>query len=521
MDAVRSLRYPRTVTEVRSLLGLFNQFRDCVPGYALRVQALTQLTRSKPSVGASSGNGPRPRNITMTVEAAEEFRAMQDYLLSPSMLVVFRHGWRTFVYTDASLGTPTTPGGLGAVITQLNASDGKEYVCAFASAGLTPAQRNYPLVRLEALAFLFVLSKFYHWLEMTEFTWRTDARAHKYITDNKLSPNQALARYFVGLQAFRFRIEWISGLKLIADPLSRMVVVDSGVAGDVALTTKSLVFGNDTGHRLLGSSDLPVAPAACALFTVGALDVPLSAAIPCCTMVLTLLPPAEVEALISSEELPLTALPTPPDVLDVDPALEVGNVHMFLDPCYSSKDRYKLRALTFLRAHFTSGALPSDALLAHWVRWLAMRLVYDDSGATWKVEHALKLKVLERPSDMLAVLRELHDGFGHRAMLAVYHHFCPAIGSLLRQRSLSSISMVVPLARGSPLLINLRFLGTRSNPATFLAIGLSTTLVPFPRIPEPVIFMSLLQWIGCHAGPRLRQSTTLMLTRVVNFFILK
>ena len=273
---------------------------------------------------------------------------------------------------------------------------------------------------------------------MTEFPWRTDAGAHKYITDNKLSPNQALARYFIGLQAFRFRMEWIPGLKLIADPLSRMVVVDSGVAGDVTLTTKSLVFGNDMGHRLLGSSDLPAAPAACALFTVGALDVPLSAAIPCCTMVLTLLPPAEVEALISLEQLPLTALPTPPDVLDVDPALEVGNVHTFLDPCYSSKDRYKLRALPFLRAHFTSGALPCDPLLAHWVRWLAKRLVYDDSSAIWKVEHALKLKVLERPSDMLAVLRELHDGFGHRAMPAVYHHlrlryWVPAAAKVIKQ----------------------------------------------------------------------------------------
>ena len=75
----------------------------------------------------------------MTVEAAEEFRTMQEYLLSPAELVVFRHGWPTFVYTDASLGTPSTPGGLGAVITQLY-PDGKEYVCAFASAGLTPAQ---------------------------------------------------------------------------------------------------------------------------------------------------------------------------------------------------------------------------------------------------------------------------------------------------------------------------------------------------------------------------------------------
>ena len=41
VDAVCSLRYPRTITKVRSLLGLFNQFRDQVLGYALRVQALT------------------------------------------------------------------------------------------------------------------------------------------------------------------------------------------------------------------------------------------------------------------------------------------------------------------------------------------------------------------------------------------------------------------------------------------------------------------------------------------------
>ena len=106
-------------------------------------------------------------------------------------------------------------------------------------------------MRLEALAFIFVLSKFYDWLETNKFIWRTDARAHKYIMDNKFSPNQVLARYFVGLQGFRFKVEWISGLKTIADPLSRMVVVGDGssdlgaIDGElnpVALTTKSLVF---------------------------------------------------------------------------------------------------------------------------------------------------------------------------------------------------------------------------------------------------------------------------------------
>ena len=43
--AVAALRPPHTITEVRAVLGLFNQFRDRIPGYALRVQALTSLTR--------------------------------------------------------------------------------------------------------------------------------------------------------------------------------------------------------------------------------------------------------------------------------------------------------------------------------------------------------------------------------------------------------------------------------------------------------------------------------------------
>ena len=152
------------MTEVRSLLGLFNQFRDQVPSYTLRVQALTQLTRQRPSVSPLSGllpqllsgfpaepssdsapeSGPRRRAatrgpITMTVEAAEEFNAMQKYLLSRAVFPVFRHGWKTFVYSDASLGTPSTPEGLGVVIIQINPDDRKEYVCAFASAGLTAA----------------------------------------------------------------------------------------------------------------------------------------------------------------------------------------------------------------------------------------------------------------------------------------------------------------------------------------------------------------------------------------------
>lgn len=442
VDAVRALRFPRTVTEVRSLLGLFNQFRDRGPGYALRVSALTQLTRSKQSVSPvhDKGTGTAlPRGITMTVEAVEEFKAMQDYLLSPAVLVVFRHGWRTFLYTDASLGTTSAPGGLGAVITQLNPEDGKEYVCAFASAGLTAAQRNYPPVRLEALAFVFVLGKYYDWLEMNEFTWRTDARAHKYITDSRLSPNQALARYFLGVQAFRFNVEWIPGLRMIADPLSRMVVVPD--IGGEALSSKSLVFGSDIAARF----DAPgqQSSSACALFTWSLSNFPPEVGEPsrCLTKVDSALPPVVVQGLLTAP-LPLSALSaagdSTPDASEAShDATEVGNIHTFNNPIYSWKDRVKLRALPHVRAFLESGLLPADSTLSRWVKWLAKRFTLD-SGVIWKVERALKLKVLESPEAILVILKELHDGFGHRALPGVYHHFqlrywIPAAAKVIKQ----------------------------------------------------------------------------------------
>lgn len=80
IDAVHSLRYPRSLMEVRSVLGLFNQFRDFVPGNVLRVQALTQLTRQSPKepllaadASEASDDSRSPRRsvtcgpITMTV----------------------------------------------------------------------------------------------------------------------------------------------------------------------------------------------------------------------------------------------------------------------------------------------------------------------------------------------------------------------------------------------------------------------------------------------------------------------
>ena len=464
--AVAALRPPRTLSEVRSILGLFNQFRDRIPGYALRVQALTHLTRLPKKDAPGAGKRSGSTRITMTVEALEELESIKAFLTSPAVLVVFQPSRKTYVYSDASLGSlqpgSSMPGGLGGIVTQIDPADGREYVCAFASAGLTPAMRNYPTIRLEALAFVFMLSKFYDWLEGVSFVWRTDAKAHKYIVDNRHSPNPALNRYFIGLQAFRFTVEWIAGLRMIADAFSRMVVVADGeVALDVKSEIANLVFGTAPSR----GASAPVAGSS-ALFTWCMSSFPTDVGPParCLTMVTSHLCQEVMAALVTapvvapgSDELgdelladvplPLTSLPAPPlspaeaifSPDAVPPDIEIGNPHTFRDPIYSAKDRAKLAALPHVRKFLADGYTPPDVSVARWVKWLARQMKIDN-GMLWKVDKSgtLKLQVLDSPGDLLQVLKQLHDGLWHRGLASVYNHFrlrywTPCASKVIRQ----------------------------------------------------------------------------------------
>jgi len=90
----------------------------------MRVPNLIGLTRIK-------------GRLTLSLEAIAEFDHLKECLRSPAVLRCFQPGRKTFVYTDASVGHHDTAGGLGAVITQV--IDGYKYVCAYASATLSPA----------------------------------------------------------------------------------------------------------------------------------------------------------------------------------------------------------------------------------------------------------------------------------------------------------------------------------------------------------------------------------------------
>ena len=102
--------------------------------------------------------------------------------------------------------------------------------------------------------------------------WRTDCRAHQYLKEAKESPNQTIARYALTLADYNFTVEWIpgvkmpgpaithrvqcgrqiqyntiQGVKMIADPLSRMVLLP---AERDSMTLPEICFGETMGKRI-------------------------------------------------------------------------------------------------------------------------------------------------------------------------------------------------------------------------------------------------------------------------------
>ena len=112
------------------------------------------------------------RKVVATPEALIEFENFKVVLNSPPVLQQFRYDRTTIVYNNASIGCRSPSDGMGEIEVPVGLlvvivdtdDDGCDYVCAYASAGLTTAQRNYHIVRLELLAFVFACGKFYDWL---------------------------------------------------------------------------------------------------------------------------------------------------------------------------------------------------------------------------------------------------------------------------------------------------------------------------------------------------------------------
>ena len=191
---------PKSVTEVRSFLGLAGFYRKFIKNYSQMTSIINDLLQK---------NVP----FVWTSKHTEAFETIKQAVVSAPVLKT----------PDSSLPFVVTVDASGyAVGASLSQDQGKGLQpIAFMSKKMLPAERNYPVHEQELLAVILALREWRHYLHGQKFKVITDHHSLKYLqTQPQLSRRQTRWNEF--LAEFDFETEYQKGkTNVVADALSR------------------------------------------------------------------------------------------------------------------------------------------------------------------------------------------------------------------------------------------------------------------------------------------------------------
>ena len=191
---------PRTVTHVRSFLGLCSYYRRYISGFSKIAKPLHLLTEKN-------------RVFEWSQEAEEAFQSLKQLMTSAPILAYPSETDEFILDTDASNFH------LGAVLSQVQ--DGHERPVAYFSRTLNKAECNYCITRKELLAIVASVKHFHAYLYGQKFKVRTDHGALTWLMKFK-HPEAQVARWIEVLDTYDFVIEHRAGRSHgNADALSR------------------------------------------------------------------------------------------------------------------------------------------------------------------------------------------------------------------------------------------------------------------------------------------------------------
>ena len=205
--AVTEAPNPRSVSQLRSFLGLVNYYQKFLPNLSSTLAPLHRLLR---------------KNSTWTwgPEQQKAFKEAKSQLTSSCLLVHFDPDRELILACDAS------PYGVGAVLSH-RMDDGSEKPIAFASRSLAPAEKRYAQLDKEGLAIVFGVRKFHQYLLGRHFTILSDHKPLEHLfSETRPVPAMASARiqrWALTLSAYDYSISYKPGADHInADVLSRL-----------------------------------------------------------------------------------------------------------------------------------------------------------------------------------------------------------------------------------------------------------------------------------------------------------
>nr|CAH68019.1 H0807C06-H0308C08.6 [Oryza sativa] len=196
VESVLSWKQPKTVSEIRSFLGLAGYYRRFIENFSKIARPMTRLLQKEVK-------------YKWTEDCERSFQELKKRLVTAPVLILpdSRKGFQ--VYCDASRH------GLGCVLMQ----EGK--VVAYASRQLRPHENNYPTHDLELAAVVHALKIWRHYLFGNRTEVYTDHKSLKYIfTQPDLNMRQR--RWLELIKDYDMEIHYHPGkANVVADALSR------------------------------------------------------------------------------------------------------------------------------------------------------------------------------------------------------------------------------------------------------------------------------------------------------------
>ncbi|KAK9117261.1 hypothetical protein Sjap_016208 [Stephania japonica] len=194
--AVSDWPTPRSVSDIRSFLGLAGYYRRFVQDFSRIAAPMTQLTK-------------KDVKFQWNDDCEQAFRTLKERLTTAPVLVLPESGKGFEVNTDASKI------GLGCVLMQ------ESRVIAYASRQLKIHEKNYPTHDLELAAVVFALKIWRHYLYGERFVLFTDHKSLKYLFTQK-ELNMRQRRWLEFLKDYDFSLEYHPGkANVVAHALSR------------------------------------------------------------------------------------------------------------------------------------------------------------------------------------------------------------------------------------------------------------------------------------------------------------
>nr|ABC94893.1 polyprotein [Oryza australiensis] len=209
VEAVMEWKAPKSVTEVRSFLGLAGYYRRFIEGFSTVARPMTQLLKKE-------------KKFEWNEKCQKAFDQLKEKLTTAPILTLPDNRKDFVMYCDASRQ------GLGGVLMQ----DGK--VVAYASRQLRPHEENYPTHDLELAAVVHALKIWRHYLIGNHCDVYTDHKSLKYFfTQPDLNLRQR--RWLELIKDYDLGIHYHPGkANVVADALSRKAQCNHMGLGNMA-----------------------------------------------------------------------------------------------------------------------------------------------------------------------------------------------------------------------------------------------------------------------------------------------